>query len=138
MTSEELQRRLEESLRHHLSGKGSILFKLTWKEWVTPSGVKRSRLRASAHNSSATAPTGMPKHLPRPSGTSNHGRNHVAGRLDEWGGSSNPFRGTPLGKTHSPSFELWTMGYPDAWAELMPRGMQSSRSKRRPTSNAQV
>lgn len=30
--------------------------------------------------------------LPTPSGTSNGGKNHVVGRLDEWGGSSNPWR----------------------------------------------
>ena len=56
--------------------------------------------------------------LPTPSGTSNHGKNHVAGRLDEWGGSSNPFRGTPIGKVHCPSFEGWMMGYPEAWHQL--------------------
>lgn len=55
--------------------------------------------------------------LPTPSGTSNHGRNHVSGRLDEWGGSSNPLRGTPIGKLHCPRFEEWMMGYPDQWTE---------------------
>jgi hypothetical protein len=56
--------------------------------------------------------------LPTPSGTSNHGKNHVSGRLDEWGGSSNPFRGTEIGKLHSPRFEEWMMGFPDRWTEL--------------------
>lgn len=58
--------------------------------------------------------------LPTPSGTRNHGRNHVIGRLDEWGGSSNPFRGTPIGKVRSPSFEEWMMGFPISWTELTP------------------
>lgn len=67
--------------------------------------------------------------LPTPSGTSNHGKNHVAGRLDEWGGSSNPFRGTPLGRVHCPSFEEWMMGYPAQWTALT-----SSETPSRPRS----
>ena len=55
--------------------------------------------------------------LPTPSGTSNHGQNHVSGRLDEWGGSSNLWRGTEVGKIHSPRFEEWMMGFPDRWTE---------------------
>jgi hypothetical protein len=56
--------------------------------------------------------------LPTPSGTSNHGKNHVAGRLDEWGGSSNPWRGTEIGGISSPAFEEWVMGWPVQWTEL--------------------
>jgi hypothetical protein len=69
--------------------------------------------------------------LPTPSGTSNHGKNHVAGRLDEWGGSSNYFRGKEVGNLHLPAFELWTMGFPEAWRQLMPPAMPSSRKSRR-------
>jgi hypothetical protein len=65
--------------------------------------------------------------LPTPSGTSNHGQNHVSGRLDEWGGSSNPWRGTEIGKIHSPRFEEWMMGYPDRWTEPMDAETPSSR-----------
>ena len=68
--------------------------------------------------------------LPTPSGTSNHGKNHVAGRLDEWGGSTNPFRGTPLGRLHCPRFEEWMMGYPDRWAELTASETLSFRKSR--------
>ena len=66
--------------------------------------------------------------LPTPSGTSNHGQNHVSGRLDEWGGNSNPWRGTDIGKLHCPRFEEWMMGYPDRWTEPMLCETQSSRS----------
>ena len=127
--SENLQRCLESKLRAELQTTGSTLFNLTWKAWVTPLGRRRIRQRASVRSSSAKGATGLPMHLPRPSGTSNHGRNHVAGRLDEWGGSGNPFRGTPLGKTHSPSFELWIMGYPDEWAQQTPRATLLSLSR---------
>lgn len=133
-SSADLQSSLESKLRQSLQRLGSPLFDLTWKPWVMPWGAPLSRLRASALNSSAIGSIGLPLRLPRPSGTSNHGKNHVAGRLDEWGGSSNPFRGTPHGRTHSPHFELWVMGYPDAWARLMLRAMRSSQPRRQSSS----
>jgi hypothetical protein len=58
--------------------------------------------------------------LPTPSGTSNHGQNHVMGRLDEWGGSSNPLRGTEIGRVRCASFEEWMMGWPMGWSALTP------------------
>lgn len=64
------------------------------------------------------APTRSSKKIPTPSGTSNHGKNHVSGRIDEWGGGSNPFRGTEIGKLHCPRFEEWLMGWPDQWTAL--------------------
>ena len=129
-TSAALQSSLESSLRRRLNG--SDLWRVTWREWVTPWGAVLSRPHASARSTSGIA-SGS---LPTPSGTSNHGKNHVSGRLDEWGGSSNPFRGTPTGKVHCVPFELWVMGLPDAWAELMPPAMPSSRKSRKPSSKA--
>jgi hypothetical protein len=49
--------------------------------------------------------------LPTPSGV-NGGKNHTMGRVDEWGGSSNPLRGKPIGKALSPNFEEIVMGWP--------------------------
>lgn len=46
--SASLQSSLENRLRQKLSTSGSTLYTLTWKEWVTPSGACRFRLRASA------------------------------------------------------------------------------------------
>ena len=54
-----------------------------------------------------------------PSGCRNRG-NHVVGRLDEWGGSGNPWRGTNIGKLRLPDFEEWVMGWPVRWSKLMP------------------
>ena len=70
-------------------------------------------------------PTKEPEsgYWPTPSGVSNHGRNHVGGRLDEWGGSSNPFRGTEIGKMRLPTLEEWMMDWPVSWTELTPLGM---------------
>ncbi len=58
--SADLQSCLESRLRVRLSSLGSTLYKLTWKAWVTPSGVSRSRLRASTPRTSATELTGWP------------------------------------------------------------------------------
>src|SRR6185312_13063362 len=42
---------------------GSTLYKLTWKQWTTPSGVSRLRLRASGRRTSVTAISGWPTPL---------------------------------------------------------------------------
>ncbi len=58
--SADLQSCLESRLRARLSSLGSTLYRLTWKVWVTPSGVSRSRLRASTPRTSAIELTGWP------------------------------------------------------------------------------
>jgi hypothetical protein len=55
-----LQKSLESRLQAATSTLGSTLYTLTWKPWVTPSGVSRSRLRASVRRISATDFTGWP------------------------------------------------------------------------------
>lgn len=55
-----LQSSLESRLQARLSMLGSTLYTLTWKAWVTPSGVSRSRLRASVRRISETGTTGWP------------------------------------------------------------------------------
>jgi len=57
--------------------------------------------------------------LPTPSGV-NGGNNHTMGRIDEWGGSSNPLRGTVIGSMRLPEFEELVMGWPIRWTELTP------------------
>jgi len=59
--SESLQRSLESRLQARLSMIGSTLYTLTWKAWVTPSGVSRSRLRASVRRTSETGTIGWPR-----------------------------------------------------------------------------
>ena len=56
--SADLQSLLESRLQAKLSSLGSTLYKLTWKPWITPSGVSRSRLRASVRRTSETERTG--------------------------------------------------------------------------------
>ena len=55
-----LQSCLESRLRAKTQTLGSTLYKLTWKPWVMPSGLSRSRLRASVPRTSETARTGWP------------------------------------------------------------------------------
>lgn len=68
-----LQSSLESRLRARLSSLGSTLYTLTWKPWITPSGVSRSRLRASALRTSATASSGWPKGWPTPKACDSRG-----------------------------------------------------------------
>lgn len=116
----------ENRLRQRLARAGLTKHSLTWKALVTPAGRRLSRLSLSAQSTSETG-FGL---LPTPNGTSNRGANNVAGRLDEWGGKGNPFRGTPLGKLHLPTLEMWMMGYPEEWVQLMPPATQWSRKSR--------
>jgi hypothetical protein len=55
--------------------------------------------------------------LPTPSGV-NGGNNNTMGRIDEWGGSSNPLRGTVIGSMCLPEFEELVMGWPIGWTAL--------------------
>lgn len=120
----------ESKLRQRLSSAGSMELSAIWKERVTPAG-RRFFQRVPRMRPIDVTGSGS---LPTPSGTSNHGKNHVSGRIDEWGGSSNYFRGKPGGNEHLPGFELWTMGFPDEWRQLMPPAMPSSRKSRRKSS----
>lgn len=47
-------------LRARLQGRGSTLYTMTWKPWVTPSGRSRSRLRASGLRTSEIGCGGWP------------------------------------------------------------------------------
>lgn len=123
-----LQLSMESRLRERLGENGSPWCGLIWKRQDMPWGPPISRLARSGRGTSAPYITG----LPTPSGCSNGGKNHVVGRLDEWGGSSNPFRGTEDGKRRCGSFEAWMMGYPTVWASLMASEMRlSHRSRKR-------
>jgi hypothetical protein len=73
---------LESRLRQRLVTAGLMRYPGTWKAKTTPSGRVLSRLSVSAPGIAVNG-CGL---LPTPSGTSNHGKNHVAGRIDEWGG----------------------------------------------------
>ena len=56
--SASLQSSLESRLQARTQILGSTLYKLTWKPWIMPSGLSRSRLRASVLRTSETGRTG--------------------------------------------------------------------------------
>lgn len=132
--SADLQSSLVSRLKERLGMVGRTKWLPIWKEKITPS----FRLYWAHTASRRTTRDPGSISLPTPSGTSNHGKNHVSGRLDEWGGSSNPFRGMSLGRVHCPAFELWVMGYPDVWlrrtALETPSCRKSPQSSSPPTS----
>ena len=118
-----LQLSLGSKLHERLGVNGSPWSGLIWKSQDMPSGLPICALRVSGRGTKGNGTTG----LPTPSGCSNGGKNNVVGRLDEWGGSSNPFRGTDLGRVRCASFEAWMMGYPMEWASQMVSAMPLSR-----------
>ncbi len=97
--SESLQRSLESRLQARLSMIGSTLYTLTWKAWVTPSGVSRSRLRASVRRTSATETTGWPTPTTRDwkdgKPQQNVPLNALLGRVSWLAGWPTPMAGTP-------------------------------------------
>ena len=82
-----------------------------WPRWGLMRAGACSELLRLAFPMSASA-CGLS--LPTPSGV-NGGRNNMMGRVDEWGGSSNPLRGTVIGSMCLPEFEEMVMGWPIGW-----------------------
>jgi len=58
--SAHLESSLVSRLQARMQSLGSTLYKLTWKPWNMPSGLSRSRLRASVPRTSGIAPIGWP------------------------------------------------------------------------------
>lgn len=80
---------------------GSTLYKQTWKEWDTPSGLCRLRQRASVRRTSESGPTGWPTPVANtnPQPETKRGLQHVAGvaRLTGW---QTPVANDATGSTH--------------------------------------
>lgn len=95
--SASLASRLQEVVRTH----GSTLYKMTWKEWVTPSGLRRSRLRVSGRLTSASGPTGWPTPTcnTNPQPETRRGLQNLAGavKLSGW---QTPIANDATGSTH--------------------------------------
>lgn len=76
---------------------------------VTPRMMSASTMSGRGRGYSHSTPSGV-----------NGGRNNTMGRVDEWGGSSNRFRGTVIGSLRLPSLEEMVMGWPIHWTALTP------------------
>lgn len=92
-----LANRLQQVTQTH----GSTLYKLTWKEWDTPSGLCRLRQRASVRRTSESGPTGWPTPVANtnPQPETKRGLQHVSGaaRLTGW---QTPVANDSTGSTH--------------------------------------
>ena len=82
------QSSLESRFRARLSTLGSTLYTLTWKAWVTPSGVSRSRLRASVRRTSETGRTGWPTPMARDHFPA-HSPEYIAAKMAQGHGMAN-------------------------------------------------
>lgn len=98
-------------------------FSGTWPRWGSMRAGVCSELPRLALPMTASA---SGSRLPTPSGV-NGGRNNTMGRIDEWGGSSNPLRGTVLGSMCLPEFEEMVMGWPIGWTAPTPYAMDKFR-----------
>ena len=66
--------------------------------------------------------------------TPNAGSDHWGGRLDELGGSGNPFRGMEIGRVKlNPVWIEKMMGFPADWTALEPSATPSSRKSLKPS-----
>lgn len=116
--SASLQSSLESRLQAATSTLGSTLYTLTWKPWVTPSGVSRFRLRASVRRTSETGSTGWPT----PTAASMIGPGHQ-GR----GGGLNIQTAAQLASWATPSARDWHSA--SASAEFLAERAEQSRGK---------
>lgn len=90
-------------------------FSGTWPDWGSMRNGECWERDMSGLPTSATGPGS----LPTPSGVRSE-RSHAGGTLGEWGGSSNPWRGTEIGAMSCADFEEWVMGWPERWTVLTP------------------
>lgn len=131
-----LQRSLESRLRARLQTLGSTLYTLTWKGWVTPSGVSRSRLRASVRRTSETERSGWHTPVVRDyrnsmgDGSNPHDLPRQMALLAGW---PTPMAGTPAqngnnaaGNNDSSRKTAALCGWPTPTAALADKGVRST------------
>lgn len=144
-----LQQFLDSRLQAKISMIGSTLYRLTWKPWVTPLGVSRLRLRASALPMSESAFTGWPTPRTCKSGHTKGNPKRALknrGRLEdaiflllnsrEKQLASGQIVNGCVGLTDdysqlNPEHCRWLMGIPKEWGELAPTETLSMLKRRK-------
>lgn len=136
-SSANLQRSLANRLQAKTQSLGSSLFRLTWKEWVLPSGRSLSRLRASVLRTSATeriswpTPTTPSGGQKNPEGTTETGRRPNGTKATVTLGNVYMARiGAPL----PPAFARVLMHIPASWDDCAPTATRSTTKRRRNSS----
>lgn len=152
--SADLQSSLGSRLRQQLQNRGCAIYKLTWKEKTTPSGLPYSQLVASAHRTNATDCSSARTTWPTPTANDyrgsgetvirKDGKDRTFDRLDystEQGlkitqpiritASGQILTGSDAGMENSgqlnPAHSRWLMGYPPEWDDCAVMAMPSSR-----------
>jgi hypothetical protein len=103
--SDRLAARLEQRLRIRLAGRGSTLWRLTWKRHLTPSRRPICRLRASARRTSASACSSAPSPWSRAGWATASARDHKDG---------SECRSVPINALLGR--QVWLAGWPTAMA----------------------
>ena len=131
-----LQSSLESKLREHQGANGSILYRLTWKPLVTPSGRQLLQQQARALHIFGSGYTGLP--TPVSSEIRDKSRPQVLAKLDKGGrvarwicSRSSTALSCQEIVTLNPCFAREMMGLPQAWADCMPMETQSMLRKRK-------
>lgn len=150
--SADLQLSLENRLQALLSGLGSTLYTLTWKKWVTPSGLLRFRLRASVRPISETGLIGVPTPSAlvvdaKPSAPIIGSRKptdpqigladiavHLWPDLGQMQNGLNARTGERA--RLSPEWPRWLMDLPEGWSSCAPTETLSMLKRRKSLSNA--
>ncbi len=146
--SADLQSCLGNRLRQQLQNRGCAIYKLTWREKTTPSGLPYSQLVASAHRTNAIDFSSARTDWPTPAVsliTNDANMRSTDGRTKPnklgWAAAiTQPIRITAFGQMLTgsdagmessgqlnPAHSRWLMGFPPEWDDCAVTAMQSFR-----------
>ena len=138
--SASLQSSLVSRLQARTQSLGSTLYKLTWKPWIMPSGLSRSRLRASVLRTSETGRTGWVS--PQASDANGSGLNQNTASLCKQARSirhgqvaAGSNAETAGNARLNPAHSRWLMGLPQEWDDCAPTETPSALRRRKHSSN---